>query len=757
MDRPRSKSKRRDNCRQQETINFFDFPSDKSIPLCGKCRYRRRPSRAHAHCQVCRNKVCQNCVDVQKKWALLNCNKVYKVADTIEDSEKSSISAGEDSRAGSRRGSGDITCGRRGSADITCSRRGSGDITCSRRGSEDVRTTEEEDTDETARGLPVTPRYNGRYKSKLGKLPVIAFVSKVSNTTASVEPAQNNLPVHCQHQVRGNEKDCKSSFSVIHNKENARRRYDVVPTISVTLPAGKTNDAFLNSRDVTFLVEPNGDRGPSREPPRMIASEKVKIVERTGAIPRKPRRSHKGLDVCQNCFPNSENRQQLSDRKQTCNCRSGTQSRSVEFTKHRPVKVNNKCTQTSARPKRSLGISVIDTKDRNDTDDESIVPCCHRKEPNTKDCERNSPVRVLDDQKRNSYDTISSSDNKACCQKCTHCIRNKDTEKEVPKLEKKHQEQISDHETVTVARETSSTQGVRMTVVHYDPSKPKPNVREATVHREVKAKTSSQGKTIFIKTESDENDCDISGMALLSDNELVLADKSNQKLKVLDLERHNVTLEIPTNANMGDLCVIPPRGVAVTMPEVKAIKLISVENGSCVEAGVIDCDRHCLGVAYCKERLIVSFVEPAGLKIFNLSGDVMMTCTNANDVYIHPQCVSICRDETNFYICDPESNIVTMVTMDGSISCVYAFKDGWFPLCVQAISDYVFIACSSTLSTIRVITDDVKNGRLLTKDIKLVSKPKRLCYCPVRKHLYVTSARHAISGGECNILRVLNV
>lgn len=736
MDRPRSKHKRRDNFKQQETINFFDFPSDRNIPLCGKCRYRRRPSRAHAHCQVCRNKVCQNCVDVQKKWALLNCNKVYKVADTIEDSEKSSVSAGEDSRAGSRRGSGDITC--------------------SRRGSEDVRTTEEEDADEAARDLPVTTRYNRKYKSKLGKLPVIAFVSEVSNTP-EVATAQNNLSVHCQHQVRGNEKDCKSSFSVIHNKVNARRRYDVAPTISVTLPEVKANDTFLNSRDVTFLVEPNGDRGPSRERPRMTASEKVKIVERTGAIPRNPRRSHKRLDVYQNCFPNSENQKQFADRKQTCNHRPGTHSRSVEFTNHRPVKVNNKCTQTSARRKKSLGTSVINTKVRSDIDDESIAPCCHRNESNTNDCERNSSDPVLDDQKWNSPDTMSSSANKACCHNCTHCIRNKDTEKEGPKLEKMYQEQVSDHETVTAAGKPSSTQDVRMTAVHYDPSKPEPIFREATVHKEVKAKTSSLGKTILIKTENDENDCDISGMTLLSENELVLADKSNQKLKVLDLVRNKLTLEIPIGANMGDLCAIPPRGVAVTMPEAKTIKLISVENGSCVEAGAIDCDGHCFGVAYCKERLIVSFVEPAGLKMFNLSGDVMMTCTNANDVYVHPQCVTICRDEMNFYICDPESNVVTMVTMDGSISCVYAFKDSWFPLCVQAISDNVFIACSSTLSTIRVITDDVENGHLLTKDIKLVSKPKRLCYCPVRKHLYVSSARHAISGGECNVLRVLKM
>lgn len=278
---------------------------------------------------------------------------------------------------------------------------------------------------------------------------------------------------------------------------------------------------------------------------------------------------------------------------------------------------------------------------------------------------------------------------------------------------------------------------------------------------EVKTKQKHDENAIFIKSENDKHDCDISGMALLSENELLLADKDNKKLKLLDLTTRQLTLEVVLKDSLRSVCVVPDRRVGLTLPDKNLIKLLAIRETGVVEDRDIlceGCDGYCYGLAYCNGSFVVSFVDPAAIQIIKLSGDVLLTFKNnngSNFFFYRPQYLSVTKDEKVIYISDTSGNAVIKADANGSLLDVHTFETNWYPLSVQAVSENEFLVCSSNRSTIsKVSRNSNNNNQKVVKDKKIEPRPKILCYCPVKNRTYVTSSNYDKSGFQCNYLTI---
>ncbi|XP_053401908.1 transcription intermediary factor 1-alpha-like isoform X2 [Mercenaria mercenaria] len=79
---------------------------------------------------------------------------------------------------------------------------------------------------------------------------------------------------------------------------------------------------------------------------------------------------------------------------------------------------------------------------------------------------------------------------------------------------------------------------------------------------------------INVRTNSDVTECSITGCAVLSNNKLVLVDKNNKKLKVLDMSSKAVTKEKTLDSVPWGIATVPPDHIAATIPKKKEIWLM---------------------------------------------------------------------------------------------------------------------------------------------------------------------------------------
>ncbi|XP_045175982.2 uncharacterized protein DDB_G0279899-like [Mercenaria mercenaria] len=101
-----------------------------------------------------------------------------------------------------------------------------------------------------------------------------------------------------------------------------------------------------------------------------------------------------------------------------------------------------------------------------------------------------------------------------------------------------------------------------------------------------------------IKTKTDTFVCIITGCAVLSSNKLVLADNSNRKLKVVDIQSKAVIEEKVLNFKPWDIAEMSrPDHIAVTIPEKRAIDLMST-SGQLSEVKRIPVKGKCMGITY---------------------------------------------------------------------------------------------------------------------------------------------------------------
>jgi hypothetical protein len=127
---------------------------------------------------------------------------------------------------------------------------------------------------------------------------------------------------------------------------------------------------------------------------------------------------------------------------------------------------------------------------------------------------------------------------------------------------------------------------------------------------------------INVKTLSDMNKCNISGCALRNTNKLVLADRNNDKVKLISIENKLVQEEKALHSWPWDIAVMSQDQFAVTMPDIKEIVVMRTDDKlSCVRS--IKVDRSCYGIDFNQDCLYVVCLYPPSVIVLNTQGDIL--------------------------------------------------------------------------------------------------------------------------------------
>ncbi|XP_053391561.1 tripartite motif-containing protein 2-like [Mercenaria mercenaria] len=239
---------------------------------------------------------------------------------------------------------------------------------------------------------------------------------------------------------------------------------------------------------------------------------------------------------------------------------------------------------------------------------------------------------------------------------------------------------------------------------------------------------------INLKTKSDQYGCFITGCVLLSSNKLVVADKDNEKLKVVDIKDKAVIEEITLSSQPWDIAVMPLDQVAVTMPDKKEI-LIMTTAGKLPTIFKFPVKGECRGVDFHQGHLYIVSIDPKCVFITDTQGNVQNTINLDNKISGTPNYLLLSKDPIHIFISIYGSNSVVDITLQGDTSAEYKNKDFISPEGMMISDDgSLLVCCSSMKGSIHGISADLNQGDTMYDEL---SFPYSLCYNRDQHEVYV--------------------
>ena len=212
-----------------------------------------------------------------------------------------------------------------------------------------------------------------------------------------------------------------------------------------------------------------------------------------------------------------------------------------------------------------------------------------------------------------------------------------------------------------------------------EPTTSKPTEHVMTKYNFAKTSKATPVRTINIRLAHDKRRPRITGCCFMATGELVLCDKSNGCIKLL-----NYSLAIVDNVELVDahsLAVVDERNVIVTSPTAKRLRFVEVLP-KLKRNQIIRVDKECWGVAVAAGKIFVSLFtfdyereddicsDDGEIRIYDMDGTLKKRIgINEDDSYLFkiPEYISVSKSGDKIYVSDWGTCSVTCITADGEI------------------------------------------------------------------------------------------
>ncbi|KAL4232253.1 hypothetical protein ACF0H5_009827 [Mactra antiquata] len=254
---------------------------------------------------------------------------------------------------------------------------------------------------------------------------------------------------------------------------------------------------------------------------------------------------------------------------------------------------------------------------------------------------------------------------------------------------------------------------------------------------------------IPVAHDKDNNKCKITGLALLSENNLVAVDSNNSSIKIIDIVEERVSDVYHLKSQPLDVIVIAndPKSddiqLLVTFPlDCKIMSFsIEVDNDVLKEVNTIHTKGNCRGVVCFEGNLVVTFPLQGKIEVLSFTGDVLKRITNdtiGHNVFI-PQFVAMDMSGGRFYVSDRHTHGVLVIDDEGVVQEIYTSVDMLEPRGLGINEDGTLYVCSLSGHQIHHISENAQylSNHCLKDDEQLTPFPHCLVRCNTRNVLYV--------------------
>jgi hypothetical protein len=247
----------------------------------------------------------------------------------------------------------------------------------------------------------------------------------------------------------------------------------------------------------------------------------------------------------------------------------------------------------------------------------------------------------------------------------------------------------------------------------------------------LKSRQYSQMENIRIKTVQDRYHCFITGMTLLIPDLLIITDNENGAIKIIDISTKFVLAQQYFDSQPCDVTSVSKNEVAVTFPDKKNIKFFFVSRNNLKQTHTLKIDGKCFGISCHKDKMVVSYQDPAKVQILLINGTVLQTIQDRN-VFKHPEYIA--TSDSCIFVSDYALKTVTKLNWQCDVTGKYVCTD--IPRGLTMSGDMTVFVCIDNNNSIEEISGDCTIGQVVVEYIK---RPRAVYWSAETCTLYTSS------------------
>jgi len=188
----------------------------------------------------------------------------------------------------------------------------------------------------------------------------------------------------------------------------------------------------------------------------------------------------------------------------------------------------------------------------------------------------------------------------------------------------------------------------------------------------------SRNADIKIKSATDELGCNIFAMAVLPGDLLLLTDRNNKSVKLVDPASGQLLDQLQLPGSPNGLCLLPGDRAAVTIPRKSMIQTILVTMKKLSLQNVINVNGECYGIDYVNDYFVVGFNKPAMLALIDKKGKIYKSVTIDSinhTLFKSPNYICVTTENTSKVIYVSDLGTRTITRLSEELQVLQSFSD----------------------------------------------------------------------------------
>lgn len=253
--------------------------------------------------------------------------------------------------------------------------------------------------------------------------------------------------------------------------------------------------------------------------------------------------------------------------------------------------------------------------------------------------------------------------------------------------------------------------------------------------------------------EEDVQECWFTGALFMTDGRILLADRTNRKLKLFT-GNFNPVSELSVSSKPWDITSVSENEVAVSLPAECKIEFITISGTMITPTRSIFTDEPCFGICHANGKLLTVTYDgdPPNLKILSMTGkELTYVCVDDNGfpLFSKPVYVACSANASDIYVSDERLGCVVILKEMGELNFHSSAMDLGHAAGLTLDRDGNIYVCGSTSNTVHVVSAQMDRVKVLVTG-ENVSYPRAIAFEPREKKLLVTQ-------GDQDIVKVYSL
>jgi hypothetical protein len=262
----------------------------------------------------------------------------------------------------------------------------------------------------------------------------------------------------------------------------------------------------------------------------------------------------------------------------------------------------------------------------------------------------------------------------------------------------------------------------------------------------------------YCMTLPSEDQCNIFGMAMISDTQMVIADYNNNSIKMIEVVTGALVSKITLSSQPYDVIKLPDNKLAVAIPNERCIQMVSYNNVLLTLDRRIDVGEECKCVAYGQGKLVVGCgCNPGKLVILDTEGNITHVF-DAIGLFDSPEKIVISSDEKFMYVSNYKDTHAVMCKMDweGTVVQMYENQKFVFPKAIQEIEDGTLLVYYRESQKIERLSSNFKKCEVVGLENADLYSPNVVTYSDKDHRLFISCSSSMFLDGN-DTIKVFNV